>query len=147
MNNTYLNRGKLSEIEHIRSFRHPINGSPHLSTLFRVPNTGTNLPPVAITGHALLQPPRIVLKVIVGVSPVHHPSTRPFVRDNVCEDYEPNQHRNDHEHDNEVESHEEGVSVTRARETRQGNHHDAHADYDQRPLKELETIRVVCPAA
>lgn len=143
----YLNRGEMSDVEHIRSLGHPINGYPHPPTCFRIPNTRNNLPPVAITRHALLQPPRIVLKIILQVSAVHHPPTGPLVGDNVGEYDEPDQNGNDQEHDDEVEPHEEGVAVTRAGEPRQGHDHDADADDDERPLQELEAVGVVGPAA
>lgn len=137
----------MGEVEHIRSLGHPINGSPHPTTHFRIPNTRSNLSPVALTRHALLQPPRIVLKIILQVSAVHHPPTGPLVGDNVGEYDEPDQNGNDQEHDDEVEPHEEGVAVTRAGEPRQGHDHDADADDDERPLQELEAVGVVGPAA
>lgn len=143
----YLNRIKLPVVEHVSSLRNTINSPPHLLTNLRVPHTRSNLPPVAITRYALLQPARVVLQVVVLVSPVRHRPARPFIRHGVSENDEADQGSYDEEHDEEVEPHEDSVAVTSSGEAGQGDDHDRDSDDYERPLEELEAVGVVGSAA
>lgn len=113
----YLNRRELPEVEHISSFRHPINGSPNLPTNPRVPNTRPYLSPIAITFHAFLQPTIVVLQVILQVSAVQCLPPGTLGCDSICKDDKANEDQEYEEHDNEVEAHEEAVPVTGSDQT------------------------------
>ena len=143
----YLNRAEFSEVKHICSFWNTTNKSSHLTAGLGVPYTGSNLSPVTITGHALLQPTRVVLQVIVHISSVLHDPTRTFVRHHVGEDDEADEDGDDEEHDEEIKPHQKSVPVARAGETGERDDHDGSSDDDERPLEELEAVCVVCSAA
>lgn len=148
MNNiTYLNRIKLSVVEHVSSLRDTINTPPQLLTNLRVPHTRSNLPPVAIIRYALLQPARVVLQEVVLVRPVRQRPARPFIRHGVSENDEADQSSYDEEHDEEVKPHENSVAVTSSGEAGQGDDHDRDSDDYERPLEELEAVGVVGSAA
>lgn len=143
----YLYGVELSKIKHISSFRHNSKSPPHLATSLRVPNAGADLRPVAFIRNAILEPTRVVLQIILGVSPVQHVTAGPFVRDRVGEDDEPYQRGDDEEHDEEVEAHEESVAVTGASETSEGDGHYGDPNDYEGPLQELEAVSVVGPGA
>lgn len=148
MNNiTYLNRIKLSVVEHVSSLRDTINTPPQLLTNLRVPHTRSNLPPVAIIRYALLQPAWVVLQVVVLVRPVHQRPARPFIRHGVSKNDEADQSSYDEEHDEEVKPHENSVTVTSSGDAGQGDDHDRDSDDYERPLEELEAVSVVGSAA
>lgn len=143
----YLDGREPSVIEHISSLSNTISTPSHPGTNLRVPNTRTDLSPVALIRYALLQPTRVVLQVIVQIGPVREGAAGALVGDGVGEYDEAEEGGDDEEHDELVEPHEEGVAVAGAGEARQRHDHDGGADHDERPLQELQAVGVVGTAA
>ncbi|KAL6979285.1 hypothetical protein U1Q18_020950 [Sarracenia purpurea var. burkii] len=132
--------GKLSEVEEIGRLSHSTNLPPQLCTNLGIPNTRSDLAPVALTRHSLFQPPGVILQVILLVGPIRHRPAGALVGDDVGEDDEDDDGSDDEEHGPQVDVHEEGLAIAGAGEARQGDEHDGDSDDDDRPLEEFQAV-------
>ncbi|RWW67472.1 hypothetical protein BHE74_00025080 [Ensete ventricosum] len=143
---TNLNGGEISPVEHIRGLRNEnscgwISGvSCHFGARMTLTEAGADLGPVAGVGDTVLEPTRVVRKLVLEEGAVHDDLAVPAVGDGEGEDNEAKECRDDEEHGEEVEAEQPHKAVAGSGEAHEGDDHDGNADDDERPLEEAEAV-------